>query len=393
MRMQKVNARAGGRIPLAEVSGLTLAEDREGRAVLLAVGDRSGVVAWASIEDGEVGRSWTTRDLDARLGAIPGHGRAQLEAVAADGAGGVLLVQEWPNRAEYVLVDGPRVVAEISLVMPAGVTAGERAGAPGAQDSRNMAEECDEQDITVKEPGRDRKEKKGKKGKKGKKNKSGEKGTKGQGKKGQGKKGQGKTAQVRKGAGGSTAGERGSSGSTRLLAASWADPKGSHTEGVVLLRDGHLLVVKEKDPPALVEFGPAGQEPRGFGPNQWLPAGEAFSAGEGTVELTALAAWFPDRALQKACPDLSDAGAGPTHLVLLSDKGQAVAVVPPCAPAGDPFSGEFQAEVVFRVRGLPDKPEGLAVLPSGDVLIACDLPSATMDNLVVVPRAAWEPVR
>ena len=349
MRIEKVKARAAGRIPLAEVSGLTLAEDREGRAVLLAVGDRSGVVAWASAHEGGVGREWTTRDLDSRLGSVPEHGRAQLEAVAADGAGGVLLVQEWPNRAEYVAVDGPRVVAEISLVMPAGKDKNNK------KDTKNK---------------KDKKDRKGKKDKKGKKD----------------------AGKDRAGAGAAKVGER-SAGATRRLADSWADPKGSHTEGVVLLRDGHLLVVKEKDPAALVEFGPAGRAPRGFGPDQWLPAGEAFAVGEGSVELRALAAWFPDRALQKACPDLSDAAASPTHLVLLSDKGRSVAVVPACPPAGDPFAGEFRAEVAFRVKGLPDKPEGLAVLPGGDVLIACDLPSAAMDNLVVVPRAVWEPVR
>jgi hypothetical protein len=173
---------------------------------------------------------------------------------------------------------------------------------------------------------------------------------------------------------------------------SWDDPSSSHAEGVVLLRDGHLLIVKEKHPTALIEFGPAGDAPGGFGPERWLTDGEAWQVDEGEVTLTALAAWHPDSELHEACRDLSDASIGPEGtLLLLSDQGEAVAAVRGRGPADRPFRGSVEARAVFRIRGLRRKPEGLAVLPNGDILIACDR-HKIKTNLFVVPRATWAEV-
>jgi hypothetical protein len=303
MRSVKVRARAVGTIPLAEVSGLAHGSGPSGNPVLIAIGDRAGAVAWASTELGMSGGSWETVELGSASGTRIEDGAAQLEALAADGAGGVLLVQEAPNRAELVVAAERRVVAEIALVMP------------------------DIPDAVGYAP----------------------------------------------------------------LRESWLDPDSSHAEGVVLLREGRLLVVKEKDPSALVEFGPAGQLPAGFGPDRWLAPDEAWAVGEGEVALVALAAWYPDQDLARACPDLSDADVGGGDLVLLSDKGSAFAVVGAHDPASDPFDGRVSADVVVRVKGLADKPEGLVVLPDGDVLIACDMRAVDRQNLFLVAGSDWNP--
>lgn len=303
MRIVKVKARAVGTIPLIEVSGLAHGSGPEGNPALIAIGDRAGVVAWAAMESAGSSGPWQRVQLGTASGTRIQDGAAQLEAVAIDGAGGVLLVQEAPNRAEFVDSVRRRVVAEVALKMPV------------MSDTRAF----------------------------------------------------------------------------RRLRESWLDPDCSHAEGVVLLRDGHLLVVKEKDPAALVEFGPAGQPPLGFGPDRWLGPDEAWVVGEGEVELVALAAWYPDGQVADACPDLSDADVGGVGLVVLSDKGSAFALIGAHEPAPEPFAGEFAAEVVVRVKGLQDKPEGLVVLPDGDVLIACDMPRDDEENLFLVPRADWHP--
>jgi len=327
--MRRVHVRADPLppVPLREVSGLAVAEDAAGALTLVAIGDREAVVAWASVEHGPDDLDWHTEDLSGLSGTRIPHRDPQLEAVAADGCGGVLLVQEWPNRAELVDAPSRRVTADLDLVVPP-------------------------------------------------------------------------------------------DGQWAPLHRAWQDPHGSHAEGVVLLRGGRLLVIAEKDPAALVEFGPAGAAPAGFGPGQWLPAGERWlpaqptgaaatasdpaagegatattgvvpAAGEGTVTLTALAAWYPDRELREACPDLSDATVGIYgNLAVLSDKGHAVALVAPHRPADEPGAGVATAVVVIDVAGLADKPEGLALLPNGDVLIACDRPKS-QDNLFVIRRAAW----
>lgn len=296
-----MKARAVGTIPLAEVSGLAHGSGPGGSPVLIAIGDRAGAVAWASTDLGTSGGPWETVELGSASGTRIEDGEAQLEAVATDGAGGVLLVQEAPNRAEFVAVAERRVVVEVALDMP---------------DMPDMTGYAD-------------------------------------------------------------------------LRGSWLDPASSHAEGVVLLRGGRLLVVKEKDPAALVEFGPAGQPPRGFGPEQWLAADEAWAVGEGHVEIVALAAWYPDPELADACPDLSDADVGGGELVVLSDKGSAFARIGAQAPAAEPFDGTFSAELVVRVKGLADKPEGLVVLPDGDVLIACDMRATNEENLFLVASEDW----
>ena len=162
-----------------------------------------------------------------------------------------------------------------------------------------------------------------------------------------------------------------------------------------MLKDGHLLIVKEKDPAALLEFGPADDPPRGYGPERWLDPGEAWWEGAGSsraqdVRLVLLASWAPTAEMASACPDLSDAEVGPGgNLILLSDQGRAVALVPPAESPSDPFGGSFEATVVWRLSGVGDKPEGIVVLPDMSVLVACDR-RKVKKNLFVVPRAEWD---
>lgn len=292
---------AVGTIPLPEVSGLCVGRDREHRATLVAFGDQRSTVAWAAVGPDLEQLQWQSLTLDETHGTRIPPTDGQVEAVAVDGALGVLVVQEQPNRAEVVDARARRVRAGIVLEVP------------------------DEPDL-------------------------------------------------------------------RDLHASWVDPAGSHTEGVVLLRDGHLLVVKEKDPPALIEFGPVGGRPRGFGSARWLPDGDAWAVPDGESTLRALAVWRPDPQLLEDCPDFSDAAVGPAGtLLLLSDQGQAVAAVAPRDPGPEPFAGTFDARVVFGLAGIRHKPEGLAVLPEGDILVACDR-RKVRTNLYLVPRSVWEAV-
>jgi hypothetical protein len=154
---------------------------------------------------------------------------------------------------------------------------------------------------------------------------------------------------------------------------SWLDPDGSRAEGVVLMREGHILLVKEKGPSALLEFGPAGSHPLGLDPEAWLPHDAAWEVADGDVELTCLAAWRPGDQLDEQCPDFSDAAVdGTGRLLLTGDQAGALVAVGAHRPAEDPFAGRFEAEGIWLVKGIEEKPEGVVVLPHGDVLIACD---------------------
>jgi hypothetical protein len=289
---------------LAEVSGLARGRNRDGQVTVAAIGDRAATIAWATVGDAIEELDWQTLSLREVQGTRIPSADPQLEAIAVDGALGILLVQESPCRAEYIDARQRRVLAHITLDLP--------------EDVRCEA-----------------------------------------------------------------------------LRASWGDPNGSHAEGVVLLKDGHLLIVKEKDPAALLEFGPAGDTARGFGGDRWLDAGQPWwqgvtSPAEQEVAMVLLASWAPTPQMLAASPDLSDAEVGPAgNLILLSDQGSSIAVVPAGSPAPDPFAGSFEAMLVWRMSGLADKPEGIVVLPNLDVLVACDR-KKPKKNLFVIPRASWD---
>ncbi len=143
---------------------------------------------------------------------------------------------------------------------------------------------------------------------------------------------------------------------------------------------------------ALIEFGPHGSAPAGFGPDRWLKAGEPWQAPAGEAALTALAVWEPAAELADVCPDLSDAAVAPNgYLVLVSDQGSTIVAVRPTAPADDRARGSFDAVATWHLREIEAKPEGIVVLASGDVLIACDR-KKVKTNLFLVRREVWETV-
>lgn len=121
----------------------------------------------------------------------------------------------------------------------------------------------------------------------------------------------------------------------------WEQHPNSRGEGMILLRNGHILVLKEKRPAALIEFGPEGEAPMGYGADSFLRENEAFSlsprppegvdesgssAVHGTVRFTALRAWtFSDR-LNELAKDASEIALGPDGRVYLLSQESAVIV-------------------------------------------------------------------
>jgi hypothetical protein len=103
-------------VPLREVSGICLRRDRDGQVSLMAVGDRGAKVAWVNLPAGD---DWSGRWRTADISQLPGSelpaDDPQLEAICADGAGRVLLLQETPARAELVDLEASRVIASITL--------------------------------------------------------------------------------------------------------------------------------------------------------------------------------------------------------------------------------------------------------------------------------------
>jgi hypothetical protein len=169
------------------------------------------------------------------------------------------------------------------------------------------------------------------------------------------------------------------------LARSWSDPEGSRGEGAVLLPGGHLLVAKEKDPAALVEFGPRGSRSRGLLRGGALAGGARWPIARGDHRYVALAVWRPDPALTKACSDFSDLEVGPDGwLYLLSDQAATIARLAPLPPGG----GRATPAAAWRLRGLDGKPEGLAFTPRGRAIVALDTRKARENLILFEPPIA-----
>src|SRR5262245_56674597 len=105
-------------IPLREVSGICLRRGPRGRMSLLAIGDRKARLAWLAQPVSEQGPlDWQTTNLARLPGSELPTSDPQIEAICADGAGQVLLLQESPPRAELIDAELARVIASIHLIV------------------------------------------------------------------------------------------------------------------------------------------------------------------------------------------------------------------------------------------------------------------------------------
>ena len=162
------------------------------------------------------------------------------------------------------------------------------------------------------------------------------------------------------------------------LREAWLGDRSSRGESLLLMQAGHLLVVKEKNPPAILEFGPPGDAPVG-----WSRGVQPEPPAPGDAGLTVLATWWLGESMQEQLPDISDATVGPDgRLYLLSDKGSAIARLPDSL---DPQGGTVEPVGVWRIGGKPENPEGLVVLPDGTVLIGLDTKSPRRNLLRLEP--------
>lgn len=279
-------------VPLQEVSGICMRRDRNRKLSLIAVGDRLAKIAWFVEPRHDTDEIvWHTAGIKRLKGSELPKKNPQIEAICADGAGRILLLQEWPPRVELIDPETSRVVASIEL----------------AVDGRNA------------------------------------------------------------------------------LARSWSDRKGSHGEGMVLLANGHLLVAKEKQPSALIEFGPANSRARGLKRGGALPSGKRWPIARGSHRFVALAVWYPDKALAKACADFSDLAIGPDgRLYLLSDQSASIARLDDL-PAG---GGTVAASATWHLDDLNGKPEGLAFTAEGRAIVALDKRKARRNLFLLEPAIA-----
>jgi hypothetical protein len=105
-------------VPLREVSGICLRRSRNGRMILIAVGDRVAKIAWFPQPPSDGGHiDWHTRNISKLSGSMLPKHDPQIEAICADGLGRVFLLQETPPRVEVIDPEASKVVASIDLAL------------------------------------------------------------------------------------------------------------------------------------------------------------------------------------------------------------------------------------------------------------------------------------
>ena len=171
--------------------------------------------------------------------------------------------------------------------------------------------------------------------------------------------------------------------SIKSLAKLWEKEPNSRGEGMILMKRGHLLLLKEKKPSLLVEFGPKDEPPMGYGQDTFLAPGEAF-ARPVQDRLVALNVWEFSNSLESLAKDASDITVGPDGRVyLLSDESAIVIrleghLKPEEAKVHDSASWKLPAEIV--------KPEGLVVDKEMRPWVAVDSKEKDQPNLFRLMR-------
>lgn len=162
------------------------------------------------------------------------------------------------------------------------------------------------------------------------------------------------------------------------LRQAWLGDRSSRGESLLLADRGHLIVVKEKDPAAILEFGPAGDAPVG-----WRRGGTVAAPVPADATLTVLATWWLGEELAEWLPDISDATVGPDgRLYLVSDQGGAIARLTDSLDAG---GGAVEAAALWRIAGSPENAEGLVILEDGTPLVGLDTKSPKKNLLRLEP--------
>jgi hypothetical protein len=153
----------------------------------------------------------------------------------------------------------------------------------------------------------------------------------------------------------------------------WETDQNALGEGVLLLRNGHLFVVKEDKPRQLLEFGLPGAWAEGLrGDLPIADTGEFPTPPESRATFHLLSAWDLGGEAMERIGDLSDVTVGPDgRIYVLSDESRCIARLQATLDPQDPLIE------VDRIWDLPERlhqPEGLVITGDWEVLVAVDHP-------------------
>jgi uncharacterized protein YjiK len=166
------------------------------------------------------------------------------------------------------------------------------------------------------------------------------------------------------------------------LSRDWKNDPNSHGEGMVLLANGHVLVVKEKDPVALIEFAVDGQDAQGYEASLAL-GDRAFKLPRGSSStMKPVHHWLLKSSQSNAISDVSDLAVDTDgRLLLLTDQGRAIVRIERGLRTDE---DKMDVKGLYKLPSSVDKPEGL-VIASGIPLVAIDQKNAGESLFTLAP--------
>jgi hypothetical protein len=151
----------------------------------------------------------------------------------------------------------------------------------------------------------------------------------------------------------------------------WNEDKNARGEAVVLLRDGHLLIAKQKDPVRLIEFGPRGADAAGLDPARFLADDESFDyPSDPFVEYEPLVSWGIAREARDELRTVNDLAVFEGRLFAISRKSHLIVELESRA---SPEEESLRVQQRWSVPADVKNPEGIAVEEGLVPIVADDL--------------------
>lgn len=157
------------------------------------------------------------------------------------------------------------------------------------------------------------------------------------------------------------------------LFASWDRDDNSRGEGMLLLSNGHIIIAKEKGPPALMEFAPKGEPAAGYAPALALKGAFKFPSGSES-EFVAVKNWELKSSVARLIGDISDLTLDADGaIMLLSDQSRAIARIEKELSVDE---DKIDLKAIWDLPHAIEKPEGLQLI-NGKPIVGCDLKKVT----------------
>lgn len=159
-------------------------------------------------------------------------------------------------------------------------------------------------------------------------------------------------------------------------------------EGMILLRNGHILVIKERYKPSVIEFGPPGSEPEGYHKDLWVSDQYEFPIASEQYTMVPLKIWtIPKQHKNCDLSELSPDQSG--NLWLLSQQCSWLASL------SDLYvnKSEMGFESFLRLPSKLKKAEAFIIPEPGLFVVAEDKQSMKRPNIYMIRSEEQKPSR